>query len=609
MQPTDQAILTVSNLSLHYGKKTIFDDISFGIPQGKVVGVVGRNGSGKSTLLKFIAGLFSPDSGDKAFLQGTKLGYLSQEMDLDGELTVYQAICSGFLKERPDLDYLNLDTDTEWQVDERVGQVMEQFQIYNSLDLVKNLSGGQRKTVAICRSIVCEPDILILDEPTNHLDIPAIENLEKYIKKCRKTVILVSHDRYFMDRVSNQMLEIYDGSVYGHTGNYSEYLESKRIRVDIAQTQEVHRQQHLKREVQWVRQGVKARGVKDKGRMQRYEEVLNTLPPKQPDVVALPLPKTNELGNVILNFFSSTVVAKNGQTIVKDFDFKAKKGDIIGLVGRNGSGKTTFIQSILDSANPGLESGKIVVGQNTVFNTIDQERENLKLENTIFEEVASSQESIPFGESKTMSSRSYLKHFLFESDVLEKYVKDLSGGERARVLLAKELKHGGNFLIFDEPTNDLDLETIEALEKAVRSFDGCAIIISHDRYFLNQTCNHIFALEEGQGGFVRVSTGNYDDYSNKYNVSKKPVTEIVVSKKNPVMKEVRKENQKKLQQQKQVEVEIKKLEKRIKELEEEFSQPDFYQKNQQNIIKFTKYIELKRANLDDLYGKWLELGM
>jgi ABC transport system ATP-binding/permease protein len=608
MQPTDQAILTVSNLSLHYGKKAIFDDISFGIPQGKVVGVVGRNGSGKSTLLKFIAGQFSPDSGDKAFLQGTKIGYLSQDMDLDGELTVHQAICSGFLVERPELDYLKLDTNIEWQIDERIGQVMDLFQIFNPLDLVKNLSGGQRKTVAICRSIVCDPDILILDEPTNHLDIPAIENLEKYIKKCRKTVILVSHDRYFMDRVSNQMLEIYGGCLYGHTGNYSEYLESKRIRVDIAQTQEIHRQQHLKREVQWVRQGVKARGVKDKGRMQRYEEVLNTLPPKQPEVVALPLPKTNELGNVILNFFSSTVIAKNNQVIVKDFDFKAKRRDIIGLVGRNGSGKSTFIQAILDSANPGLTSGKIVVGQNTIFNTIDQERENLKLENTIFEEVAASQESIAFGEHKTMSSRSYLKHFLFENDTLEKYVKDLSGGERARVLLAKELKHGGNFLVFDEPTNDLDLETIEALEKAICNFDGCAIIISHDRYFLNQTCNYIFALEEGQNGFVRVSTGNYDDYYSKYTPIKKINSEIVISKKDPVMKEIRKENERKLQQQKQIEIEIKKLEKRIKELEEEFSKPDFYQKSQENIIKFTKYIELKRNNLDDQYNKWLELG-
>jgi ABC transport system ATP-binding/permease protein len=608
MQPTDQAILTVSNLSLHYGKTTIFEDISFGIPVGKVVGVVGRNGSGKSTLLKFIAGKFSPDSGDKAFLQGTKIGYLSQEMDLDGELSVYQAICSGFLTERHDINHLKLDIELEWQIDERIEQVMSQFQIYNPQNLVKNLSGGQKKTVAICRAVITDPDILILDEPTNHLDIPAIENLEKYIKKSRKTVILVSHDRYFMDRVSNQMLEIYGGSVYGHTGNYSEYLESKRIRVDIAQTQEIHRQQHLKREVEWVRQGVKARGVKDKGRMQRYTEVLNTLPPKQPDVVALPLPKTSELGNVILNFFSSTVVAKNSQVIVKDFDFKAKKGDIIGLVGRNGTGKTTFIQSILDPTNPGLSSGKIVVGQNTVFNTIDQERENLKLENTIFEEVAASQESVAFGEHKTMSSRSYLKHFLFENDSLEKYVKDLSGGERARVLLAKELRHGGNFLVFDEPTNDLDLETIEALEKAVRSFDGCAIIISHDRYFLNQTCNHIFALEDGQGGFVRITTGNYDAYYNKYYAPQRPLPETLISKKDPVIKEIRKNAQKKLLQQKQIEIEIKKLEKRIKELEEEFSQPDFYQKSQENIIKFTKYIEIKRSNLEDLYGKWLELG-
>lgn len=609
MQQTDQAILTVSNLSLHYGKKVIFDDISFGIPQGKVVGVVGRNGSGKSTLLKFIVGQFSPDSGDKAFLQGTKIGYLSQEMDLDKDLTIYQAICSGFLAEYPKLDYLNLDTDLEWQIDERIMQVMNQFNIQSPNNLIKNLSGGQKKTVAICRAIASDPDILILDEPTNHLDIPAIESLEKYIKKSRKTVILVSHDRYFMDRVSNQMLEIYDGCIYGHAGNYSEYLNSKKIRVDISQTQEIHRQQHLKREVEWVRQGVKARGVKDKGRMQRYEEVLNTLPPKQLEIVALPLPKTNELGNVILNFFSSTVVAKNDQVVVKDFDFKAKKGDIIGLVGRNGSGKTTFIQAILDSTNPGLVSGKIVVGQNTIFNTIDQERENLKLENTIFEEVAASQESIEFGESKMMPSRTYLKHFLFENDSLEKYVKDLSGGERARVLLAKELKHGGNFLIFDEPTNDLDLETIEALEKAVHSFEGCAIIISHDRYFLNQTCNHIFAIEENNGGFVKISTGNYDDYYNKYCISHKPVAEILVSKKDPVLKEVRKEAQRKIQQQKQIETDIKKLEKRVKELEEEFSQPDFYQKSQENIIKFTKYIELKRNNLDDLYNKWLELGV
>jgi ABC transport system ATP-binding/permease protein len=609
MATIEPTILTVSDLSLHYGKKYIFNDISFGIPQGKIIGLVGRNGSGKSTLLKFVAGKFSPDSGDRAIVQGTKIGYLSQEIQLDPSLSVYQSICSGFLESRPELDIQSMDRELEWQIDERVGQLMVEFDIRNSESLISNLSGGQKKIVEICKTLVTDPDILILDEPTNHLDIPAIEKLELYLKKIRKTVILVSHDRYFMDRISNQMLEIYDGKIYGHEGNYSQYLESKKIRVDIAQSQEIHRKQHLKREVEWVRQGVKARGVKDKGRMQRYEDVLNTLPPKQAEIVAIPLPKTNELGNVILNFFGATVMTQDNKKIVSQFDFKAKKGDIIGLVGRNGSGKTTFIKSILDHANPGLTLGKIVVGQNTLFNTIDQERANLKIENTIFEEIASSQESIEFGDGQSVSSRKYLKHFLFESDDLSKYVKDLSGGEKARVLLAKELKNGGNFLVFDEPTNDLDLETIEALEIALKKFDGCAIIISHDRYFLNQTCNIIFGLDDKWESGIQVSTGNYDSYQEKYfsNKNQSSVNETV--KKNPLLKQMRKESDRRAAEQKQIELEIKRLETRIKELEGEFSDPDFYKKSQENIIKFTKYLELKKSQVDELYAKWLELGM
>ena len=606
MQAHDQAILTVSNLSLHYGKKKIFEDISFGIPEGKVVGLVGRNGSGKSTLLKFLADKFDPDSGDKTVIQGTRTGYLAQEAEIDGELNVYQAICKGFLVSRKDLDYMDLDKNLEWQIDEKIHQLISQFQTPGPDELIKNLSGGQKKIVAVCQCITWDPDIIILDEPTNHLDIPAIELLEKYIKSCRKTVVLVSHDRYFMDRVSNQMLELYDGQIYGHSGNYTQYLEAKSIRLDISNAQEIHRQQHLKREIEWVRQGVKARGVKDKGRMQRYENVLNLLPPKQSEIVALPVPKSAELGNVILNFISAQIKAKNGKLVVERFDLKIKKGDKIGLVGRNGSGKSTLVKTVLDLAQDGLESGKIVVGQNTIFNVIDQERENLKLANTIFEEVAFSQESVDFGPNQSMSSRKYLKHFLFENDMLEKYIKDLSGGEKARVLLAKELKKGGNFLVLDEPTNDLDLETIEALEIAVREFAGCSIIISHDRYFLNQTCNQILALE-GDGD-ITVSTGNYGDYMQKYKIPKKDIAQIQVSKKDPVMKEVRKDIQKRALQQKQVEVDIKKLEMRIKELEAEFSDPGFYSKNQQNIIKFTKYLEQKQAKLEELYDQWLKLG-
>jgi ATP-binding cassette subfamily F protein uup len=546
-QTPQTVILKAIDISLHFGQKTILDNVTFEIKTKEIIGVVGRNGSGKSSFLKLLAGFYQADSGKMEFKVGAKVGYIPQEVDLEGDLTVFETIAKSWFEyhrsfESDELQFVAdlLDKAEPWK---HLDFVKHEFVIQNIIETlqkllgpgleakISSLSGGEKRKVAIAAKLVFEPDVIILDEPTNHLDIASMEALEAVIKAYSGAVILVSHDRYFLDRLATRMIEVFDGKMYQHSGNYQKYLLDKAKRQEIAGIEEDRKQAFLKREIEWVRAGVQGRGVKDKGRLDRYYTLKNSKSTLQEQALELLLPPIRPLSNKILNFEEFSLQIKD-KKIVQNLNFTFQPGFRLGLIGDNGSGKTSIIKAILSQtnahqanvaanfnspspksteseSNPILQTGKIIIGQNTIFNYQDQEKAALNLENTLFEEIGQGQESTKFGEGM-ISTRGYLRRLQFSNQQIMTKIKHFSGGERARVLLAKVLIQGGNFLILDEPTNDLDLETIRLLEESLLEFQGVAIIVSHDRYFLNRVCNYVLALEKN--GKHILNSGNFEDF-------------------------------------------------------------------------------------------------
>lgn len=637
LEYSQTVVLKAVELSLHFGQKTILDAVTFEIKSTEIVGVVGRNGSGKSSFLKLLAGFYQADGGKLEMKSGAKISYIPQEVDLDPDLTVFETVAknwydfhAGFGSE--ELQYIAdlLEYTDPWR---HFDTVKHEFVIQNITETVQrlfgpkleakigSLSGGEKRKVAIAAKIVAQPDVIILDEPTNHLDITSIEALENTLKTYKGAVIIVSHDRYFLDRLATRMIEIFDGKIYQHTGNYQKYILDKAKRLEIAATEENRKLAFLKREIEWVRAGVQGRGVKDKGRMQRYEDLKNSKSTLQEQDLELLLPKIRPLSNKIINFenLSLSVAAKN---VIKKLDFSFQPGFRLGLIGVNGSGKTTLIKAILGQNDPEFfepnitQTGKIVIGQNTIFNYQDQEKATLNLENTLFEEIGQGQESTKFGEGM-ISTRGYLRRLQFSNQQIMTKIKHFSGGERARVLLAKVLIQGGNCLILDEPTNDLDLETIRLLEESLLQFKGVAIIVSHDRYFLNQVCNNILSLE-GDGSFV-LNSGNFEDYLAR----KKPLNPSIVIPDTPInqlsitdliqqnpeidKKELKvsfRDLRQKEKELKKLEKEIENLEKELKKLEKEMAAYDFFTQKPEKISqKMSRYEEFK-SEIAKLTKEW-----
>ena len=603
-------------LSVSFGQQIILDNASLSIHLGDRIGLVGRNGSGKSTFLKIISGLSESDSGKVAKQKDLIVGFLPQEFTLNEEQTVYENILSGADRINQIVDeYEKLPFDSikreelekkinlldGWNINNRIDYLIKSLHVPDSNSTVAKLSGGEKRRVALARALIAQPELLILDEPTNHLDTDSIEWIENFLKSYKGTCIFVTHDRYFLDRISNRIVELSNGKFYSHNGNYTDYLINKAERQSILANEEKKRQNFLRRELSWVVRGPKARGTKSKSRLDKYYEVLNKKNTEKEINVELVIPESEKLGNKILNL-KNVEVKLGGKTLIKDLSFMFNKGRKIGIVGKNGIGKTTLLKTILGELKP--TKGIIEIGEKTRFNYIDQNRILLNDNNTVLEAIGEGSEVIRFG-NRDMTVWTYLRRFLFTDDRIKTKVGRLSGGEKSRLTLAAILKNGGNFLILDEPTNDLDLPTLRILEEALIEFDGCLIIVSHDRYFLNRVCNGIFAFEGD--GKVYFSEGNYDYYlgKKKGRVESKAVDNKKINyKPKPKSKKLSWKEAKELET---IEEKIIIAEEEVTKLENIFSSVDFYIKYSNKIAELTQQFEAAKLRVKNLYDRWEEL--
>lgn len=523
----------MSRVSKTYpGKKTVIKDISLSFFYGAKIGILGLNGAGKSTVLRIIAGVDEEYDGEVNLSKGVSVGYLEQEPQLDPEKTVkqiveegaaehvairdaYEAINEKFADPDADMDALleeqgklqdKMDAYNIWDLDSKLELAMDAFRCPPADQKCGVLSGGEKRRVALCRLLLQEPDVLLLDEPTNHLDAETVYWLERHLQNYKGTVIAITHDRYFLDNVAGWILEMDRGRGIPWEGNYSSWLEQKTKRLAQEEKTESKRQKALKRELEFINSSQKARQAKGKARINNYNQMLEeSKTEKRNETTDLFIPNGPRLGNNVIE--ASHVAKAFGEKLLyDDMNFKLPPGGIVGIIGPNGAGKTTLFKMITGQEKP--DSGDFIVGETAKIAYVDQGRE-MEADKTIFEEVADGLDVIEV-EGREINSRAYISRFNFSGEDQKKKVSELSGGERNRVHLAKMLREGGNVLLLDEPTNDLDVNTLQALEDALDHYAGCAVVISHDRYFIDRVATHILAFEGNS--HVEWFEGNFSDY-------------------------------------------------------------------------------------------------
>jgi ATP-binding cassette ChvD family protein len=509
-------IYTMKKVRKAHGDKVILDDVTLSFFPGAKIGVVGPNGAGKSSVLRIMAGLDKPNNGEAFLATDATVGILQQEPLLNEEKTVRGNVEEGLGDIKVKLDRFNevaelmatdysdelmeemgrlqeeLDHAEAWDLDSQLEQAMDALRCPPPEEPVTNLSGGERRRVALCKLLLSKPDLLLLDEPTNHLDAESVQWLEQHLAAYAGAILAVTHDRYFLDNVAEWILELDRGRAYPYEGNYSTYLEKKAERLAVQGRKDAKLQKRLIEELAWVRSGAKARQAKSKARLQRYEEMAaEAEKTRKLDFEEIQIPVGPRLGNVVVEV-EHLDKGYDGRTLIKDLSFTLPRNGIVGVIGPNGVGKTTLFKTIVGLEQP--DSGIVKVGETVKLSYVDQARAGIDPKKTVWEVVSDGLDHIQVGQTE-VPSRAYVSAFGFKGPDQQKPAGVLSGGERNRLNLALTLKQGGNLILLDEPTNDLDVETLSSLENALEQFPGCAVVISHDRWFLDRTCTHILAWE------------------------------------------------------------------------------------------------------------------
>jgi ATP-binding cassette ChvD family protein len=522
-----QFVYFMQGLSKTYpGNRKVLDNVHLSFYPDAKIGVLGVNGSGKSTLLRIMAGLDKEYNGEAWVAEGAQVGYLEQEPQLDPAKTVRENVMLGVAKQKAILDRYNelavnysdetademtkLQDEIEaaglWDLDSKVDQAMDALRCPPDDSDVTKLSGGERRRVALCRLLLDQPELLLLDEPTNHLDAESVSWLEGHLRNYPGAILIVTHDRYFLDNVTGWILELDRGKGIPYEGNYSSWLVQKQKRLEQEGREEAAHQRTLAREQEWIAASPKARQAKSKARYQRYEELLKQASEKQTQTAQITIPVAERLGQNVIDF-EGLAKGYGDRLLIDNLTFKLPPGGIVGVIGANGAGKTTLFRMITGQEKP--DNGTITVGESVHLGYVDQSRDSLDGKKSVWEEISGGNELILLGK-REVNSRGYCSSFNFKGADQQKKVGSLSGGERNRVHLAKMLKSGANVLLLDEPTNDLDVDTLRALEEALEDFAGCAVIISHDRWFLDRIATHMLAFEGDS--HVEWFEGNFQDY-------------------------------------------------------------------------------------------------
>jgi len=605
------------------------------VHEGDRIGLIGRNGSGKSTLLKILIGEEVPDGGQVTRKQGLRVDILHQSSRLDPALTVDQALLGAASDVRAllaeyeskttalaraegpearaelghELEALQheLEITDAWSLDQELKRVSVALSLPDGSRTLGSLSGGELRRVDIACAVIRHPDVLLLDEPTNHIDVQSVEWIESFLAGYAGSCVVVTHDRYFLERVATRIAELEFGTLTAYSGNYERYLELKATRLEIEARQEANRQRFLRRELEWVKRGPKARGTKEKARIARYEARAEEGGPEQHRDIEFLIPEPPRLGKRILE---ADGIAKSydGRVLFHDFNLIMQKHMRVGIVGPNGTGKSTLLRVLMGREKP--DTGWIQLGESTRFIYVDQGHEEVSPETPVLDFVSDGQREIEVN-GRRVFVPGFLEKFLFDQSVTRMQMGYLSGGERNRLDLCRKLLHGGNFLVFDEPTNDLDLPALRVLEEAIDEFKGCALIVSHDRYFLNRLCTHVIVFE-GEGEVVTI-TGNYDDYllyrdrKRKERPEKVPENKVPAPSRNASGNKVRRLTYNEKRELADMDAAILEAEQAVEALEATLHAPGFYEQDYAVVEDTLERHRAAKARVEQLYERWQEL--
>ncbi|MCK8479579.1 ABC-F family ATP-binding cassette domain-containing protein [Psychroserpens algicola] len=614
--------LTVENISKSYGELELFSDLSFSIHKDDKIAFVAKNGSGKTSILNILSGADTPDSGQIVMRNGLRISFLSQSPQFDQNLTINDTI---FNSDSPQLKIIEnyekalqhpenteayqkafeqMDIHNAWEFELQFKQILSQLKLDNLNQKISTMSGGQIKRLALAQALISNPDLLVLDEPTNHLDLEMIEWLEHYFAKAQFTLFMVTHDRYFLERVCNEIIELDHGKLYTYKGNYSYYLENKEARIAQEQVETGKAKQLFKKELEWMRRQPKARTTKSKSRIDDFSDIKKRAHQRRNDhKVELEI-NMERLGSKIVEFHKVSKSFKD-KVILDGFEYVFKKGERIGIIGKNGTGKSTFLNMLTDNLKP--DSGKIVIGDTVKFGYYTQGGITIKPQQKVIEVIKEFGEFIPLTKGRQISAKQLLERFLFDGKKQHDYVEKLSGGEQKRLYLCTVLIQNPNFLILDEPTNDLDIVTLNILEEFLLDFPGCLLVVSHDRYFMDKIVDHLFVFK-GEGE-VQDFPGNYSDYRT-YEAST-PTEPKVAEDTSKVSEEKAKDykaeklsyNEQK--EYKNLESKIRALELDKKALEEKFNDTTL---SQEKINELSLQLQGIIDNIEEKEMRWFELS-